>query len=302
MILSHAGLLAPDGRCKTFDAAANGYVRGEGCAVVVLKPLEQAQADGDRIVAVIRGSAVNHDGRSSGFTAPNGLAQEAVIRAALGDAGLEPAAIGMVEAHGTGTALGDPIELDALAQVFAGRDSPLLVGSVKTNFGHAEAAAGLAGVIKAALAVGHNTVPPHLHFRAINPHASVAGSPIRVPTVAEPWPVMPPRAGVSAFGASGTNAHVVLEAPLPPTAAAAEGGDGILLITGATAEAVQALGRIWHERLATDAVSSGCLPLPPPWAGRGSIGGRLPATPPSWLGWSRAMRRCPTCRCPLAAG
>ena len=227
VILSRAGLLAPDGRCKTFDAAANGYVRAEGCAVVVLKPLEQAQADGDRIVAVIRGSAVNHDGRSSGFTAPNGLAQEAVIRAALGDAGLEPAAIGMVEAHGTGTALGDPIELDALAQVFAGRDTPLLVGSVKTNFGHAEAAAGLAGVIKAALAVGHDSVPPHLHFRAINPHASAGGSPIRVPTAAEPWPVMPPRAGVSAFGASGTNAHVVLEAPPPPTATATEGGDGI---------------------------------------------------------------------------
>ena len=255
VVLSRAGLLAPDGRCKTFDVAANGYVRAEGCGVVVLKPLERAQADGDGIIAVIRGSAVNHDGRSSGFTAPNGLAQEAVIRGALADAGLAPAAIGMVEAHGTGTALGDPIELDALAEVFKERDTPLLVGSVKTNFGHAEAAAGIAGVIKAALAVGRDTVPPHLHFHALNPHASAGAGALRVPTRAESWPILPARAGISAFGASGTNAHVVVEAPPPVAAADATCGDLRLLVTGATPDAVRELGRRYLACLTAGAVS-----------------------------------------------
>ncbi len=243
VILSRAGLLAPDGRCKTFDAAADGYVRAEGCGAVVLKPLAQAQADGDPILAVVRGSAVNHDGRSSGFTAPNGLAQEAVIRAALADAGLEPSAIGMIEAHGTGTTLGDPIELDALASVFAGRSHPLLAGSVKTNFGHAEAAAGIAGIIKATLALGSDHVPAHLHFQRLNPHVAATGTPIRIPARPEPWPVDPPRAGVSAFGASGTNAHVVLEAPPPAPARAPAGTTAPMLVTGATPEAVRELGR-----------------------------------------------------------
>ena len=255
VVLSRAGLLAPDGRCKTFDAAANGYVRAEGCGVVVLKPLACAQADGDRIIAVIRGSAVNHDGRSSGFTAPNGLAQEAVIRTALADAGLTPAVVGMVEAHGTGTSLGDPIELDALAEVFKERDTPLLVGSVKTNFGHAEAAAGIAGVIKAALAVGHATIPPHLHFHTLNPHSTAARAQIQVPVVAEPWPVAPARAGVSAFGASGTNAHVVLEAPPSLAATTAPTEAGVLLITGATPDAVRELGRRYRAYLAAHDVS-----------------------------------------------
>ncbi|MFZ1425967.1 MAG: SDR family NAD(P)-dependent oxidoreductase, partial [Geminicoccaceae bacterium] len=255
VVLSRAGLLAPDGRCKTFDAAANGYVRAEGCGVVVLKPLERAQADGDRIIAVIRGSAVNHDGRSAGFTAPNGLAQEAVIRMALTDAGLDPSAIGMVEAHGTGTALGDPIELDALAEVFKSREAPLLVGSVKTNFGHAEAAAGIAGVIKAALAVGHDTIPPHLHFHTLNPHATAGTARIQVPVDPEPWPVTPARAGISAFGASGTNAHVVLEAPPQVTTTAASVENGVLLVTGATPEAVRELGRRYHAHLAAHDVS-----------------------------------------------
>ncbi|WP_027133349.1 type I polyketide synthase [Geminicoccus roseus] len=255
VILSQAGLLAPDGRCKTFDAKADGYVRAEGCGVVVLKPLARAQADGDPILAVVRGSAVNHDGRSSGFTAPNGLAQEAVIRAALAEAGLEPAAIGMIEAHGTGTRLGDPIELDALGQVFAGRASPLLVGSVKTNFGHTEAAAGIAGVIKATLALKSGTVPPHLHFDRLNPHVAATATPIRVPVAAEPWPVDPPRAGVSAFGASGTNAHVVLEAPPPTDRPAPAGADAPILVTGATPEAVRTLGRRLHAVLAAGTVS-----------------------------------------------
>uniref|UniRef100_UPI001356B0A4 SDR family NAD(P)-dependent oxidoreductase n=1 Tax=Geminicoccus flavidas TaxID=2506407 RepID=UPI001356B0A4 len=203
---------------------------------------------------VVRGSAVNHDGRSSGFTAPNGLAQEAVIRAALADAGLEPAAIGMIEAHGTGTKLGDPIEFDALANVFGGRTAPLLVGSVKTNFGHAEAAAGIAGVIKAALALRRPSIPPHLHFTRLNPHVAANATPIQMPTAPAPWPVDPPRAGISAFGASGTNAHVVLEAPPARPAAPAAEGDGQLLVTGATPEAVRRLGQALAAYLARHAI------------------------------------------------
>src|SRR5262249_4694412 len=149
--LSRARMLAPDGRCKTFDASADGYGRGEGCGVVVLKRLDDALADGDRVLAVIRGSAVNQDGRSAGLAVPSGLAQQAVIRSALQAAGVAPAQIGYVEAHGTGTPLGDPIEVQALAAVFGeGRQpaAPLALGSVKTNIGHLEAAAGIAGLIK----------------------------------------------------------------------------------------------------------------------------------------------------------
>ncbi len=204
-----ARMLAADGRCKTFDAAADGYVRAEGCGVLILKRLSDARAAGDRILAVIRGTAVNQDGRSAGLTAPNGPAQEAVIRAALANGGVSPDAIDYVEAHGTGTALGDPIEMHALASVFGGRTRDLLVGSVKTNIGHAEAAAGVAGLIKAVLMLRHQAVPASLHFRALNPHIELGGVPIAVPVA------LTPRAlgcvGVSSFGFSGTNAHVVVE-------------------------------------------------------------------------------------------
>ncbi len=188
---SKARMMAPDGRCKTFDAAADGYVRGEGCAIVVLRRLSDALADGDRILAVVRGSAVNQDGRSGGLTAPNGPAQEAVIRAALAAAGLPPAAIGYVEAHGTGTPLGDPIEVGALGAVFgAGRDPgrPLAIGSVKTNIGHLEAAAGIAGVIKVVLALQRGEIPPHLHFQTGNPLIDWERLPITVPVTTVPWP------------------------------------------------------------------------------------------------------------------
>jgi acyl transferase domain-containing protein len=206
--------LSPDGRCKTFDASANGYVRGEGCGVVVLKRLSDAQRDGDRVLAVIRGSAVNHDGRSSGLTVPNGAAQEAVIRAALADAGLDPAAIDYVEAHGTGTPLGDPIEMRALGRVFARRDAPLVVGSAKTNLGHLEGAAGVAGLMKAVLALAHGEIPPHRNFDTPSPHIAWDELPVRIPTEIVAWPERdaPRRAGVSSFGFGGTNAHVVLEA------------------------------------------------------------------------------------------
>ncbi|MCB0180221.1 MAG: SDR family NAD(P)-dependent oxidoreductase, partial [Anaerolineae bacterium] len=214
--LSKARMLAPDGRCKTFDAAADGFGRGEGCAVVVLKRLSDAVNDGDNILAVIRGSAINQDGRSSGLTAPNGPSQKAVIRQALSDAGVEPSQIDYLEAHGTGTALGDPIEVQALADVLGQNrpsDKPLIIGSVKTNIGHLEAAAGIAGLVKVALSLHHQEIPPHLHFQEPNPYIAWDKMPMVIPTQHTPWPVGEKGrlAGVSSFGFSGTNAHIVLE-------------------------------------------------------------------------------------------
>ncbi|MCB0209451.1 MAG: SDR family NAD(P)-dependent oxidoreductase [Anaerolineae bacterium] len=208
---AHAQMLSPDGRCKTFDAAANGFVRGEGCGVVVLKRLTDAQAGGDNILAVIRGSAVNQDGPSSGFTTPNGRAQQALIRQALQNAEVEPAQVTYVEAHGTGTSLGDPIEVGALGEVFGRRQTPLLVGSVKTNVGHLESAAGMAGLIKVVLSLQHKTIPPHLHYHHPNPAIAWDTLPVIVPTTPTPWLAERKIAGLSSFGASGTNVHIVLE-------------------------------------------------------------------------------------------
>jgi acyl transferase domain-containing protein len=215
-------MLAADGRSKTFDAAADGFVEGEGCGVVVLKRLGDALGSGNRILAVVRGTAVNQDGASSGLTAPNGPAQEAVIRQALAAGEIDPARVAYVEAHGTGTVLGDPIEVQALGAVFGpGRAAadPLMIGSVKTNIGHLEAAAGMAGLIKIVLALQHGEIPPHLHLQNPNPYVPWAELPIVVPTQRTPWPAsgLPRLAGVSSFGFSGTNAHVVLEeAPAVP--------------------------------------------------------------------------------------
>ncbi|WP_324788423.1 SDR family NAD(P)-dependent oxidoreductase [Streptomyces sp. H51] len=212
-----AGALAADGRCKPFDAAADGIVRGEGCGVVVLKRLADAERDGDRILAVVKGSAVNSDGRSAGLMAPNPAAQERLLRRALENARLEPADIDYVETHGTGTLLGDPMEAGSLGTVFrSGRpaDRPLLIGSVKSNLGHLEGAAGIVGLIKTVLALHRHRVPPSLHFRRPNPHIDFADLLLRVVTTPTDWPrrgTRPARAGVSAFGFGGTNAHVVLE-------------------------------------------------------------------------------------------
>jgi acyl transferase domain-containing protein/NAD(P)-dependent dehydrogenase (short-subunit alcohol dehydrogenase family)/acyl carrier protein len=224
---SKTRMVAFDGRCKTFDARADGFVEGEGCGIVVLKRLSDAVADGDRILAVIRGSAVNQDGPSSGLTAPNGPSQEAVIREALEKGGVKPAQIDYIEAHGTGTPLGDPIEVQALGAVLGeGRapDRPVVLGSVKTNIGHVQAAAGVAGLIKLVLAMQHGEIPPHLHFKQPNPYIAWGDLPVRVGTALEPWPSREDGrfGGVSAFGFSGTNAHVVIgEAPqaAPVTAA-----------------------------------------------------------------------------------
>jgi len=218
---SQASMLSPDGHCKTFDASANGYVRGEGCGIVVLKRLSDALADRDTILAVIRGSAVNQDGASGGLTVPNGLAQQAVIEQALHNAHISPDQIDYIEAHGTGTPLGDPIEVNALAAVFGASHSaeqPLRIGSVKTNIGHLESAAGIAGLIKLVLSLQHQQLPKQLHYQSPNPHIDWNNLPVSV--VSEPlaWPRGGKRrlAGVSAFGFSGTNAHVIVEeAPLP---------------------------------------------------------------------------------------
>lgn len=215
--MSKVKALAPDGRSKAFAAAADGYGRGEGCGLLVLKRLDLAQRDGDRILAVLAGSAVNHDGKSNGLTAPNGLAQQSVIQAALDDAGLGPDAVDTIEAHGTGTNLGDPIEVNALQRVFGQRPAnrPLWIGSVKTNIGHAEAASGIAGIIKTILALSHQRLPASLHSQPPNPHIDWAEGQVRVASDSVPWPVGPRArvAGVSSFGIGGTNAHVLVTDP-----------------------------------------------------------------------------------------
>ena len=218
---SRARMLAPDGRCKTFDAAADGYVRGEGCGILVLKRLSDAQRDGDRICAVIRSTAVNQDGASSGLTVPNGGAQQRLIRAALARAGLRGGDVDYLEAHGTGTPLGDPIEVQAAAAVYGADrdpDRPLLIGTAKTNIGHLESAAGVAGLIKVVLSLQHELLPQSLHFHHPSPHIPWDALPVRVVDKATPWRAdgRPRRAGVSSFGFTGTNAHVLIEeAPRP---------------------------------------------------------------------------------------
>ena len=243
-----ARMLAADGRCKTFDQAADGYVRGEGCGVVVLKRLSDALAAGDRVLALVRGSAVNQDGRSSGLTVPNGPAQEAVIREALRAAGVPPAAVQYVEAHGTGTSLGDPIEVQALAKVLCdGRSAgdPLLIGSAKTNIGHLEAAAGIAGLIKLVLSLQHRSIPAHLHFRQPNPHIDWASMALRVAAEASAWPTGQPRvAGVSSFGFSGTNAHVVVEEAPSAAAQGTTAPDRGVHILALSARSDRALGEL----------------------------------------------------------
>ncbi len=252
-------MLAPDGRCKAFDARADGFGRGEGCGIVVLKRLRDATAARDRILAVIRGSAVNQDGRSNGLTAPNGPSQVDVIRAALADAGVGPGAVGYVEAHGTGTPLGDPIEARALATAFgAGRqaDRPLRIGSVKTNIGHLESAAGIAGLMKVVLALRHRQIPPSLHLTEPSPRIPWHDLPLDIPTTLTPWPATdgPQLAGVSSFGFSGTNAHVVLEAApeLAPAETLAERPRHLLAFSARTEPSLHELAGRVRARLASD--------------------------------------------------
>ena len=250
--------LSPDGHCKTFDAAANGYVRGEGCGMVVLKRLSDALADRDNILALIKGSAINHDGRSNGITAPNGPAQETVIRQAIKKAKVEVKDIQYIETHGTGTSLGDPIEVLALSKVLgAGRpkDIPLHIGSVKTNFGHLEGAAGVAALMKVVLALQHQEIPPHLHFQTPNPYIPWEQIPVRVTTEAIPWSEKekPRLAGVSSFGMSGTNVHLIIEqAPRLQTATPTiERPLHILNLSARNQEALQSLAKSYEVFLDT---------------------------------------------------
>ncbi len=242
--LSRAQMLSADGRCKTFDASANGYVRSEGCGMVFLKRLEDAVRDNDNILAIVRGTAINQDGRSQGLTAPNGLAQESVIRKALQRAQVNPSEIEYVEAHGTGTALGDPIEMRSIASVYgnAPRQQPLLVGSVKTNLGHTEVAAGAAGLIKIILSMQNGVIPPHLHLKQISPHLNLDTKKISIPTAVTPWNSSKRMAAVSSFGFSGTNSHAIIEqAPAQQKAVnAVDRTAHILTLSAKSPEALQA--------------------------------------------------------------
>jgi rhizoxin synthesis polyketide synthase/nonribosomal peptide synthetase RhiB len=252
-----AGMLSPDGRCKTFDKRANGYVRGEGAGAVLLKPLRRAVKDGDPIYGVVRGSAINHGGRASSLTAPNVAAQAAVLIEAYERSGIDPATVGYIEAHGTGTALGDPIEVDGLQRAFKalferrGR-APTVgscgLGSVKTNVGHLEAAAGMAGLFKVLLAMKHRTLPPSLHFEELNPHIHLEGSPFYVVQQRRPWEpplgsdgrALPRRAGVSSFGFGGANAHVVLEEYQGPAPSRAESSSQLIVLSAKSRERLRA--------------------------------------------------------------
>ncbi|HXO57580.1 MAG TPA: type I polyketide synthase, partial [Mycobacterium sp.] len=265
---SRARMLSADGRCKTFDAAANGYARSEGCGILVLKRLSDAERDGDPICAVITGSSVNQDGASSGLTVPNGGAQQRLIAATLARAGVEGRDVDYLEAHGTGTSLGDPIEVQAAAAAYGiGRDPirPLLIGSAKTNIGHLESAAGIAGLIKVVLSLQHEVLPQNLHFVNPSPHIPWDSLAVRVVDKAIPWQAngKPRRAGTSSFGFSGTNAHVLIE-EAPPKSIVAEDvspSDGapeqayeqksvsVLPLSGRSAEALTALAQRYEAWL-----------------------------------------------------
>jgi acyl transferase domain-containing protein len=261
---SKASMLSPDGRCKTFDERANGYVRAEGAGIVVLKPLSQALADKDPIYAVIRGSSVNQDGQTNGITVPSGQAQETAIREACKLAGISPEQIQYVEAHGTGTPVGDPIEANALGNAI-GKNRPdgdyCTVGSVKSNIGHLESASGVAGLIKLALALKHRQIPPSLHFETPNPKIPFEELRLRVPTTLEPWPnVKGPRfAGINSFGFGGTNAHIVVaEAPenaesgINPNSQIPSFKSFLLPLSARSQEALKALAAAYKDFLITE--------------------------------------------------
>ncbi|MEC3976912.1 type I polyketide synthase, partial [Amycolatopsis sp. H20-H5] len=258
LVLDAAGATAPDGRSKSFGAEADGYGRGEGGGLLVLKLLSDARRDGDRVLAVLRGSAVHQDGRTNGIMAPNGDAQAHLMRRAYATAGIDPATVGYVEAHGTGTRIGDPLEAGAMASVFrpdgaAGGDC--LIGSVKPNIGHLEAGAGVAGVIKTILALRHGIIPPQANFTEPNPAIDWAASGLRVVTEATPWPDHggPRRAGVSGYGYGGTIAHVILEQAVATPDEPVSTSDGLLYpLSGATQAAVREYAGLLAEHLAAE--------------------------------------------------
>ncbi len=259
---SKASMLSPDGRCKSFDSRANGYVRGEGAGVIILKPLARAMADGDRIYAVIRATAVNQDGRTAGISVPSQASQESNIKDALRLADISPASIQYVEAHGTGTPVGDPIEAAALGAIYGkarNGNERCVLGSIKSNMGHLEAGAGIAGLIKTALCLHHRQIPTNLHFENPNPQIPFDELRLRVAQRLEPWPEtngQPPRAGVNSFGFGGTNGHAILEAApetKPVVRTAAEPADGrawLLPISARSEPALSDLARSYLDSLA----------------------------------------------------
>lgn len=250
-----ATMLSPDGRCRPFDARANGYVRAEGAGVVVLKPLIAALADGDPVRSVVLGTATNQDGRTTGITVPSAAAQEDLLRTAVAAAGVAPADIDYVEAHGTGTPVGDPREAAALGRVFGAAhrpDRPCLVGSVKSNIGHLEAGAGIAGLIKTTLALQHRTIPPTLHLESPNPAIDLAGLGLRVPTTVEPWPAhdRPALAGVNSFGFGGANAHAVIQEAPAPRDPIPDDRAQLMVLSARSPEALRALAQAHADRAA----------------------------------------------------
>jgi phthiocerol/phenolphthiocerol synthesis type-I polyketide synthase C len=260
---SHARMMAADGRCKPFDARADGYVRGEGCGIVILKRLSDALREGDHIYALLRGSAVNQDGRTAGITVPNGLAQQAVMRQALIEAGVAADQLSYIETHGTGTALGDPIEVQAIAEVIGeagSEDQRCVLGSVKANIGHLETAAGVAGLIKVLLCLKYGEIPAQIHFEKLNPHISLEKTPLVIPSRRQPWPPgeQPRFAGVSSFGFGGTNAHLVLEeAPRrKPISNEIERPLHVLALSAKSAFALRGIAGRFERHLATHTAES----------------------------------------------
>ncbi len=266
-----AGMLSPAGRCRAFDHHADGFVRGEGAGIVVLKRLSAALSDGDRIHAVVRGGGVNHGGRTASLTTPNPAAQAALVAEAWTRSGIDPAAAGLIEAHGTGTALGDPIEVEALQRAFAdlaaragSGPERLWLGSVKSNIGHLEAAAGIAGVVKAVLALRHRWIPPSIHIEAPNPHLKLANGPLALAREGAAWlaPVgrdgmaLRRAAGVSSFGAGGVNAHIVLEeAPAAEAATPDDGNLRVLPLSARDGERLAEMAARLADHLAADDAS-----------------------------------------------
>ena len=261
LVLATAKMLSPVGQCKTFDASADGYVRGEGCGVVILKRLRDALRDGDRIHAVIRGTAVNQDGRTSGISAPNGLSQQAVIRLALQNAGVAAGDIGYIEAPGTGTPIGDPIEAQAIKKVFPARDSagpPCYLGSSKANIGHLETAAGMAGLIKTVLVLQRQEIPPQRNLQQLNPHISLSDTPLVIPRESQPFAGngRPRFAGVSSFGFGGTNAHLILQEPTTQPNdsqnSPAERPQHLLTVSAKSEDALRDLAAAYASQLASE--------------------------------------------------
>jgi acyl transferase domain-containing protein/SAM-dependent methyltransferase len=285
--LSKARALSRTGRCRPFGVGADGYVRGEGAGAVVLKRLDAALSDGDSIVAVIRGSAVNQDGRTNGVTAPNPVAQQAVIEAALRRAGVDPESIDYIEAHGTGTRLGDPIEVEALAAGH-GRRSRCWLGSIKSNIGHLEAAAGVASLIKVVLSLQHEELPPTLHAAQVNPLCGFDRRPFVPVQARTPWTGAERRAALSSFGFGGTNCHMIVEAA-PVAPARASGGPLVLVLSAPTEAALGESARRWAAALASGQDTADlCFTAA---VGRARFAWRLAVTADDATGLARALRR-----------